>query len=112
MYKSPIEVIYGPMQTQIEGDVFRAVQSYGITVDKDELIKALAYDRNQYDAGYRDALATIVHCKDCQHCALSYNDKRFGEQTQPVRMCLLGGHVTTLDDYCSWAVRKDGADNE
>ncbi len=65
MYKSPIEVICGQMQTQLEGDVLKAVQKYGITVDKYELIKALAYDRNQYDKGYSDAMDTIVRCKDC-----------------------------------------------
>ena len=33
----------------------RAVQSYGINVDKDELIRALQYDREQYYKGYADA---------------------------------------------------------
>ena len=59
MYKSPIEVIYGQMQTHLDGDVIQAVQKYGITVDKDELIKALKYDRDQYAAGYADAMATL-----------------------------------------------------
>ena len=67
MYKSPVEIIYGQMQQQMDGDILRAVQNYGITVDKEELIKALAYDRNQYDKGFQDALDFIVHCKDCIH---------------------------------------------
>ena len=54
MYKSPIDIIYGQMQTQMEGDIYRAVQSYHINVDKDELIRALEYDRDQYDKGYAD----------------------------------------------------------
>jgi len=55
MYKSPIEIIYSGLQTQLEGEVMRAVQSVDVNVDKDELIKALAYDRQQYEKGYADA---------------------------------------------------------
>ena len=36
-----------------------AVQRVGVTVDKEELIKALRYDRRQYENGYRDALIKI-----------------------------------------------------
>lgn len=62
-YQSPIEIFMSPaeMATAIERDrdnqVFKAicteVQKIGITVDKDELIRALKYDRNQYQEGYR-----------------------------------------------------------
>lgn len=55
MYKSPIDVIQGEMQMQVEGEIFRAVQNVGVYVDKEELLKALAYDRNQYEKGYADA---------------------------------------------------------
>ena len=69
MYKSPVEIIYGQMQTQIDGDILRAIQSYGINVDKEELVRAMQYDREQYEKGYadgkRDAMAEIVRCKDC-----------------------------------------------
>jgi hypothetical protein len=54
MYKSPIDIIYGQIQTQMEGDILKAVQKVGINVDKDELIRALQYDREQYDRGYAD----------------------------------------------------------
>lgn len=54
MYKSPIEFIYGQMQAQLEGDVITAVQGYGINVDKDELIRALRFDRDMYYKGYAD----------------------------------------------------------
>lgn len=58
MYKSPIELIYGGPQTRIEGEVVRAVQNVGVNVDKDELIKALTYDRQQYEKGYADGART------------------------------------------------------
>ena len=104
MYKSPIEVIYGQLQTKFEGDVVRAVQSYNINVDRDELIKALSYDRDQYDAGYRDAMATIVHCKDCMYYK-SVPDIITGT---PIMMCDYGllTHNVPAEHYCSYGVRK------
>lgn len=51
-YESPINVIYGQMRKEQEDNIFKAVQEYGVNVDKDELIKALRYDRDQYEKGY------------------------------------------------------------
>lgn len=53
-YQSPINIISQGFQTKIEGDIFTAIQSYGVDVDKEELIKALQYDRNQYEKGFID----------------------------------------------------------
>ena len=58
-YKSPIDIIYGNIETKVEDDVVKAIQSYNISVDKDELIKALNYDREQYKAGYKSAIYKI-----------------------------------------------------
>lgn len=62
MYNSPIK-IFEHAQTiseLIEKDadeyIYKAVLSLNIDVDKDELIKALRYDREQYDKGYHDAM--------------------------------------------------------
>lgn len=57
MYKSPIDIIYGQMETQLEGTVLKAVQNVGVNVDKEELIRALQYDRDQYHKGYSDGKA-------------------------------------------------------
>lgn len=57
MWKSPIEIIKEKVQTQLEKDVMTAVQKCGIVVDKKELIKALKYDREQYNKGYADGFA-------------------------------------------------------
>ena len=51
-YESPVKIIYGQMQTQFEDDILKAVQSYRIEVNKEELIKALRHDRGQFDKGY------------------------------------------------------------
>ena len=56
MYESPIEIITKQMRTQFEDNVFKAIQDYGIVVDKEELIKALQYDRGQYEKGFADGM--------------------------------------------------------
>ena len=38
-------------------------ENYGINVNKEELIKALQYDRSQYDKGFRDGQASVVRCR-------------------------------------------------
>jgi hypothetical protein len=54
MYKSPIDIVYGQMETQLEGHIMKAVQNVHVNVDKDELLRALQYDRGQYKKGYED----------------------------------------------------------
>ncbi len=57
MYESPIEVLYGQMQTKIENDLLvKCSQAVEYNINKDELIKALKYDREQYEKGYSDGL--------------------------------------------------------
>lgn len=60
MWESPIHVFTRTVAPQIseklDGAIFEAVLETNIEVDRDELIKALAYDRHQYDAGYSDGL--------------------------------------------------------
>lgn len=101
MYESPINIIYGQMQTQMEGDIFRAVQSYGINVDKEELLRALQYDREQYRKGYadgtNDAMASIVRCKDCKWWKGEYCTNRNGA-------CCL---VMNGNWFCCSGERKD-----
>lgn len=56
-YKPPIllkvEQAVKSFNLQVENEVYKVVQNYEINVDKDELLKALRYDRNQYELGYR-----------------------------------------------------------
>lgn len=57
MYESPITLISGAFHLNLEDGVYKAVRQTGVVVDKDELIKALKYDRGQYEKGYADAKA-------------------------------------------------------
>ena len=63
-YQSPISQIYKDVEYKFKEDMenktMEAVHHFGISVDKEELIKALQYDRNQYDKGYSEGRASIV----------------------------------------------------
>lgn len=54
MYDSPIKVMFGQMESQIDNNIIKAIQQIGIEIDKVELVRALQYDRNQYDRGFAD----------------------------------------------------------
>ena len=54
MCETPIKLIESQMRTDIENGIYKAIKEVGIDVDKEELIKALQYDRDQYSKGYAD----------------------------------------------------------
>ena len=62
MYKPFIEInqyidsITTKINEATENQVFEAIHKIGVNVDKEELIKALQYDRNQYAKGYEDGI--------------------------------------------------------
>lgn len=65
MYENPITKIYGEIQNEIikqdeEHLMYSVNQSVGYQVDKDELIKALQYDREQYIKGYSDCKTEMI----------------------------------------------------
>lgn len=105
MYKSPIDIIYGQMETQMEGDILRAVQKYGINVDKEELLRALQYDRDQYNKGYADAKAELVRCKDCKH----YKTRSQSAKWKPKAPCCTraASIFTKPDDFCSYGEKRE-----
>ncbi len=59
-YESPIQIIRSRIDTNIEGNILKATQSVGIGVNKEELIKALSYDRDQYEKGYENGYTKAV----------------------------------------------------
>lgn len=102
MYKSPIDLFCDHVVTEQENEVFKAVVRCGIDVDKDELIKALAYDRRQYDLGYADgkmdANAELIRRKDCKHWNGDDDDTFCSE---------LGIFGTGPNSFCSYARKKE-----
>ena len=90
------------IEKRLEDATYKAVIECGVAVDKDELIKALAYDRGQYEKGYGDGYRAtkdeIVRCKDCMY----WSRKR--------SMCnnLRGLYSQTEEtDFCSWGERDE-----
>ena len=62
MYESPINLYVQETIRKMESEREDAItakisESIGIDINKDELIKALQYDRQQYHKGYADAKA-------------------------------------------------------
>lgn len=97
MYESPITVLQRTKSMEIadavDGAIYKAVLDVGVQVDKEELLKALQYDRNQYEKGYLDAKSEVIRCKDCK-----YHDDGwcFGLPSIEVEP----------DDFCCWGERK------
>lgn len=60
MYQSPVEIMINNVikkqNEALENEVYSSILGVGINVDKEELIKALRYDRKQYARGYRDGM--------------------------------------------------------
>lgn len=74
-YQSPIDVIMGQMNTSYENGIWKAVQKVGVNVDKNALMKALQYDRGQYQKGYADRDSELVRCKECEHATMTSDGK-------------------------------------
>ena len=111
MYESPIKIIeqtldsfYKDIVKKKDDAIFAEIQSsFGVDLDKYELIRALQYDRNQYEKGYadgkRDAMAELVRCKGCKHLEIS---GCYGECGR----AYLG--IVKPWDFCSRGERREG----
>ena len=103
MWESPSNITIDEIETELykrlEEEALKPVHRIGIDVDKTELIRALNYDRDQYNKGYQDAMDELVRCKDCinrNRYDCPYDIYEYGEPED--------------DDYCSRGVKKDGVD--
>lgn len=89
MYESPITILQRArsmgfadrLANAVDGAIYKAVLDVGVQVDKEELLKALQYDRNQYEKGYWDAKSEVIRCRDCVHdnmmtCPMCYIEQQ------------------------------------
>lgn len=96
MYESPIILIEQQIASSLDNDIFKMIVNIGVDVDKGELIRALQYDRNQYEKGYADAKAELVRCEDCSHR---------GIQHEGVFFCHYDKYWHSPSDFCSYGER-------
>lgn len=125
MYESPIEIIQKDIVMKQENDIYKAILEQGIVVDKEELIRALQYDRGQYEKGFADGKAAveadiakqweafknmigvsdspeIVRCKDCKH-------KGWVQEPchgKTIDYCHKLGTCIRENDFCSYDERR------
>lgn len=108
MYKSPIEIklndIVSDVVKQVDEYTLRCFQQIGVNVDKYELIKALEFDRGQYEKGWNDRDSEIVRCKNCK-----WYERRYPWNNAST-MCSYLEYPMDDDDYCSLGERKDETD--
>ena len=110
MYKSPITIIESTIDSftksiikQKDDAVFAEIQhSFGVDLDRDELIRALKNDRDQYEKGYADgkadAMNELVRCKYCYY---------YGEKYPGHGYCKYFDTLRIDNDFCSSGQRRD-----
>jgi hypothetical protein len=108
MYESPVRLIMSDIKLQVDEKLeeacYTAVMEYFPNVNREELIRALQYDRQQYEQGYRDAKAEIVHCEECIH----YGTTKHGMRKCRIftEMCGEGFFAPDADFFCGEGERR------
>ena len=92
MYESPIEVITKDLVTKQENGIYQAVLEQGVVVDKDELVRALQYDRNQYEKGYADGYAAARAEIDGELSTIYESLTRLEKKAKLLEECINGRH--------------------
>lgn len=103
-YESPIRIIAGNMTTKIEDGIMSVVQSYGIEVDKAELMRALQYDRGQYEKGYDDGKVTRIF--------EGVKPYKYGKRWYCGECSTAIGRFWHFCQYCGMKIKWDEVDDE
>lgn len=90
-WESPVNVfsheIFNSIKEDVDGAIIVEIErQLGVEINKDELIKAMNYDRDQYNKGYQDGLKSNaprwIPCKE-----------RMPEDRQFVLFCDIDGNI-------------------
>ena len=109
MYDSPIDLFISGIQEKFENGIVEALQRFDIDVNREELLRALKYDRDQYHKGFSDGRMSgrverdeeIVRCKECKH--------RDPEDKRCDCGCWHNPFTTNDNDFCSYGERRTDA---
>lgn len=100
VYQPPVVIntIYDDIATKIKEDtdtyICKTIRHMGIEVNKEELIKAINYDRGQYEKGFRDGV------KACQKEWIMVDDA-LPEPFEVVYVtCKAKGHDNWIEEVC------------
>lgn len=102
MYRCPItliqeqeEEIFKNFTNKIEDQIVCEIQTRcAIDVDKEELLKALKYDRDQYEKGFQDGKADRLKAVAVKF----FNDPYTGKLFTACSCC--HGKISPKDNYC------------
>lgn len=106
-WESPITKIYGDIRNEIvrkdeENCIFAIEQAIGYKVDKEELIKALQYDREQYDKGYRDGVKeTLVEELEKIREEIEKDQEQMANENDFGRYYGMGWSIRIIDNHIS-----------
>ncbi len=96
MYESPIDIYVTQLNMRrrefAEKQVLEAVQGVDININREELEKALRYDRDQYKKGYADGVKEFA--------------ERFKEEADATEIRTFGG-----ESYTFYTIRDDKLDD-
>lgn len=113
MYESPIKVFQENLEIQFEGEILKAVQRVDITVDRDELIRALRCDREQYQKGFDDARKDAVPVAHGRWEQDADGDWYCTNCDEAVAICDSGKERTYRKPYCpNCGAKMDGDDTK
>ena len=116
MYESPIKIFESAIDSlsksivkdKEDAIVLAIHQKLGVDVDRGELLRALQYDRFQYDKGYadgkRDAIAELVRCENCDW----YRPHEDGICVNPKCGKSWYGCPVPPEHFCSYGERREG----
>ena len=83
-YKPIFAISYTDPTYALDDAVLKAVSKVGVAVDKEDLLKALQYDRDQYQQGhadgYKQALADVKRLMDTYDVTFGPLDKLYKEK--------------------------------
>ena len=111
-----VDTIAESARDHFEDAVLHYIQKFDIHVDRNELVKALEYDRHQYDEGYcdgyqdgkRDAAGVVL----CRECKWYYEKGAFCNYWADVCEHAEVYARITPTDYCSRGERKESEDEQ
>lgn len=95
LYQETQEKILNGLTNELERQIICEIQTkYSIDVDKEELLKALQYDREQYDKGFQDGKAERPVAVPVKF----FNDPYTGKRFTTCSRC--DGKISPKDNYC------------